>query len=219
MNAKVRFVFGLLAGLSPEVPPNPYGSVLPTSDIDHDYCCALSLSCSLLDLVEYQSPTCDLWRIYWLQNLWNCSNSKQTEVLKLRLDVGVLPDVPTVCYLVHIVVFTAASEADCRCKDAKLSPRATLQSSMVRNCSLGSHRVQLCGSLQAENICFFFFYFSPFGTVMYCAIRGQCKPPADIFWTIYWKWVSRPFDFPSDLSWVICSVSLNGVCDSKAKMK
>lgn len=71
--------------------------------------------------------------------------------------MGVLPDVPTVCYLVHIVVFTAASEADCRCKDAKLSPRATLQSSMVRNCSLGSHRVQLCGSLQAENICFFFF--------------------------------------------------------------
>lgn len=115
--------------LSPMVPPNPCGSVIPTSDAEHANCYALSLSFSFLDLVEYQSPTCDLWRICWLQNLWNCSNSKQTEVLKLRLNVGVLPDVPKVCYLVHIVVFTAANEEDCWCKNAKLSPRTTLQSS------------------------------------------------------------------------------------------
>lgn len=59
----MRFVFGLLAGdwtgLSPVVPPNAYGSVIPTSDAEHANCYALSLSCSLLDLVEYQRVICE----------------------------------------------------------------------------------------------------------------------------------------------------------------
>lgn len=96
--------------------------------------------------------------------------------------MGVLPDVPTVCYLVHIVVFAAASEEDCWCKNAKLSSRATLQSNMVRNCSLAPEYNTVIAYKQ--RICVFS-YFSPFSIVMYCAIRGQCKPPADIFWTVY----------------------------------
>jgi len=46
--------------------------------------------------------------------------------------------------------------------------------------------------------------FFSLGTVMYCAIRERWKPSLGICRAIYWKWVSRPFSSPSDLSCLVC---------------